>query len=64
MQRPTVTLGSDGLGDAMGGSILGPEPGSCVWWRFELDDDVRARLRAMVRDWNDLSMCSSCWVWF
>ena len=26
-----------------------------MWWRFEFDDDVRARLRATVRDcWNDL----------
>ena len=36
--------------------FLGPEPGSGVWWRFEFDDDVRARLRATVRDWNDLSI--------
>ena len=35
---------------------MGPEPGSGVWWRFEFDDDVRARLRATVRDWNDLSI--------
>ena len=35
---------------------MGPEPGSVVWWRFEFDDDVRARLRATVRDWNDLSI--------
>ena len=27
-----------------------------MWWRFEFDDDVRARLRATVRDWNDLSI--------
>ena len=33
---------------------MGPEPG--VWWRFECDDDARARLRATVRDWNDLSI--------
>ena len=36
--------------------VLGREPGSGVWWRFEFDDDVRARLRATVRDWNDLSI--------
>ena len=35
---------------------MGPEPGSGMWWRFEFDDDVRARLRATVRDWNDLSI--------
>ena len=35
---------------------MGPEPGPGVWWRFEFDDDVRARLRATVRDWNDLSI--------
>ena len=35
---------------------MGPELGSGVWWRFEFDDDVRARLRATVRDWNDLSI--------
>ena len=33
---------------------MGPAPG--VWWRFEFDDDVRARLRATVRGWNDLSI--------
>ena len=27
-----------------------------MWWRFEFDDDVPARLRATVRDWNDLSI--------
>ena len=35
---------------------MGPGPGSGVWWRFEFDDDVRARLRATIRDWNDLSI--------
>ena len=35
---------------------MGPEPGSGVWWYFEFDDDVRARLRATVRDRNDLSI--------
>ena len=35
---------------------MGLEPGSGVWWRFEFDDEVRARLRATVRDWNDLSI--------
>ena len=35
---------------------MDPEPGSGVWWRFEFGDDVRARLRATVRDWNDLSI--------
>ena len=46
----------DASGDAMEGFFLGPEPGSGVWWRFEFDDDVRARLRATVGDWNDLSI--------
>ena len=36
--------------------VLGPEPGSGVLWRFECDDDVRARRLATVRDWNDLSI--------
>ena len=39
-----------------GDIFLGPEPGSGVWWRFEFDDDMRARLRATVRDWNDPSI--------
>ena len=52
LQPPTFTLWSDASGDAMGGYFLGPEPGSGVWWRFEYDDDVRARLRATVTDWN------------
>ena len=39
---------SDTSGDAMGGYV--------VWRRFEFDDDVRARLRATVRYWNDLSI--------
>ena len=30
--------------------------GSGVWWRFEFDDNVRARLHATVTDWNDLSV--------
>ena len=34
---------------------MGPKPGSGVRWRFDFDD-VRARLRATVRDWNDLSI--------
>ena len=40
----------------MSGYFLGPEVGSGVWWRFEFDDDVRARLREQVRGWNDLSI--------
>ena len=56
MQPPTFTLWSDASGDAMGGYFLGPGPGSSVWWRFEFGDDVRARLRATVKDWNDLSI--------
>ena len=56
LQPPTFTLWSDASGDVMGGYVLGPEPGSGVWWRFEFDDDVRARLRATVWDWNDLSI--------
>ena len=39
-----------------GDMFLGPKPGSGVCWRFEFDDDVLARLRATVRDWNDLSI--------
>ena len=39
-----------------GDIFWGHELGSGVWWRFEFDDDVRARLRATVRDWNDLSI--------
>ena len=35
---------------------MGPELGFGVWCRFEFDDDVRAWLRATVRDWNDLSI--------
>ena len=38
-----------------GDIFFGPGPGSGVWWRFEFGDDMRARLRATVRDWNDLS---------
>ena len=56
MQPPMFTLSSDASGDAMGEFIFGPKPGSGVWWRFDFDDDVRARLRATVRDWNDLSI--------
>ena len=56
LQPPTLTLWSDASGNAMGEYVLGPEPGSGAWWRFEFDDDVRARLRATVRDWNDLSI--------
>ena len=50
MQPSAFTLWSDASGDAMGGLFLGPELGLGVWWRFELDDDVRTRLRATVRD--------------
>ena len=39
-----------------GDIFWGHELGSGVWWRFEFDDDVRARLRATVRDGNDLSI--------
>ena len=35
---------------------MGPEPGLGAWWRFDFDDDVRERLRATIRDWNDLSI--------
>ena len=56
LQPPTFILWSDASGDAMGGYFLGPERGSGVWWRFEFGDDVRARLRATVKDWNDLSI--------
>ena len=56
LRPPTFTLWSDASGDAIGGYFLGPGPGSGVWWRFEFGDDVRARLRATVKDWNDLSI--------
>ena len=56
MQPPTFILWSNASDDAMGGFVLGPEPGSGAWWRFEFNDDVRARLRATVRDWNDQSI--------
>ena len=56
LQPPTFDLWSDASGDGMGGFVLGLEPGSGVWWRFEFDDDVRARLHATVRHWNDLSI--------
>ena len=32
LQPPTFTLWSDASGDAMGGYVSGPEPGSGVWW--------------------------------
>ena len=56
LQPPTFTFEVRRLGRCHGGYFLGPEPGSGVWWRFEFDDDVRARLRATVGDWNDLSI--------
>ena len=56
LQPPTFTLWSDASGDAKEAYFLSPEPGSGVWWRYEFDDDVRARLRATVRNWNDLSI--------
>ena len=34
----------------------GATPGVGVWWRFEFDADVRARLREKVNGWNDLSI--------
>ena len=66
--RPRLPCGRTPRAMPWGELFWGPEPGSGVWWRFEFDDDVRARLRATVRDWNGLSiyvcrfMCSSCWV--
>ena len=27
-----------------------------MWWRFDFDEDVRARLLKQVRGWNDLSI--------
>ena len=56
MKPSTFTLLSDASGDAMGGFVLGPVSGSGTWWRFQCDDDVHARLRATVRDWNELSI--------
>ena len=62
-QPPAFTLWSDASGDAMRDYFLGPVPGVGVWWRVEFNADVRARLCEKVGGWNDLSMCSSCWVW-
>ena len=56
MPLPAFTMWSDASGDAMAGSFLGPEPGLGVWWRLYFDDEVRERLRATIRDWNDLSI--------
>ena len=57
LQPPTFTLCSDASGDPMGGYFFGaPSPGPACDDVFEFDDDVRARLRATVRDWNDLSI--------
>ena len=39
-----------------GGHFWGAELGLGVWWRFDFDDDVRERLRATIRNWNDLSI--------
>ena len=33
---------------------MGPEPGLGVWWRFDFDEDVRARLQTTVRGWDDV----------
>ena len=35
---------------------MGPEPGPACGGFFEFDDDARARLRATVMDWNDMSI--------
>lgn len=43
-------------GDSICGYLLWPEPGAGGWWRYDFDVDVRARLRATVRDRDDLSI--------
>ena len=55
-QPPAFFLWSDASGNAMEGFCVRPEPGLGVWMRFDFDDDVHERLRATIRDWNDLSV--------
>ena len=50
MEPPAFTLWLDASGQAMDEFSLETKRGFGVWWRFELDDDVRARLRVTVRD--------------
>ena len=56
MQPLAYTLWSDASSDSMGGYYLGSESGFGVWWCFDFDKDVRTRLRATVRGWDDLSI--------
>ena len=51
-QRPLCTLWSDASGDALGRYCL--ESG--LWWRLDLDANVRARLRSCKKYRDDLSM--------
>ena len=62
-QRPSYTLWSKASGDALGGYCL--ESG--LWWRLDLDANVRARLRSCNKHRNDLSikllaMVITAWV--
>ena len=62
-QRPSYTLWSDASGDALRGYCL--ESG--LWWRLDLDANVRARLRSCNKHRNDLSikllaMVITAWV--
>ena len=50
MEPPAFTLWLDASGQAMDDFNLETKRGLGVWWRFEVDDDVRARLRVTVRD--------------
>lgn len=51
-QRPSYTLWSDASGDALGGYCL--ESG--LWWRLDLNANVRARLRSCKKHRDDLSI--------
>ena len=51
-QRPLCTLWSDASGDALGRYCL--ESG--LWWRLDLDANVRARLRSCNSHRDDLSI--------
>lgn len=51
-QPPSYTLWSDASGDALGRYCLV----SGLWWRLDLDADVRARLRSLNKYRDDLSI--------